>query len=117
LILIALAWGAISGGLEQLPRSRTAGQKIETLVQIMCGLLSLLTVLTCFWRRKWSYAVHTAWAVSLAAAAGLSAFVWGPPMLLVAVLFIAGALLFALIILWALRKFSWNDYYAAKHQD
>jgi len=31
--------------------------------------------------------------------------------------FIAGALLFALIILWALRKFSWNDYYAAKHQD
>ena len=78
LLLLALAWGALSGGLGQLPRSRTIGQQVETAVQLACGLLSLLTVCTCFWRRRWGPPVRTVWAISLVAAAGLSALVWGP---------------------------------------
>jgi hypothetical protein len=103
LLLIVLAWGAISGGLSQLPRSLTAGQRIETAVQLACGLLSLLTVLTCFWWRRWAPPVRSVWAISLVTAAGLSSLVWGPPLPLIGLLFALGAFLVALAIIWALR--------------
>lgn len=103
LVLLVVAWGALSGGVRQFPRSDTAGQKIETAVQLACGLLSLLGVLTTFvWRRSASR-ILPAWAGSFAAAAGLSALVWGPPQPAVALGFAAGALLVALGILRLLR--------------
>jgi hypothetical protein len=104
LFLVWLAWQALAGGLRQLPRSRTAGQKVETVAQLACGLLSLLVVLTCFWRRRWAPRVRAIWGISLATTAGLSALVWGPAMPLVAVLFTAIALLVARAIQWALRS-------------
>lgn len=103
LFLLWLAWQALAGGLRQLPRSRTAGQKIETVAQLECGLLSLLVMLTCFWRRRWAQPVRTAWSIALATAAGLSPLVWGPPMPFIGVLFVAIALLVSRAILWALR--------------
>jgi hypothetical protein len=101
--LIALAWGALSGGLRQLPRIRTVSQRIETAVQLSCGLLSLLIVVMCFRWRRWNSAVRSGWAISVATAAGLSSFVWGPPMPLIALLFAVGTLLVALAVIWALR--------------
>jgi hypothetical protein len=103
LFLIWLAWQALSGGIRQMPRSRTIGQKLETLIQIECGLLSLLVVLTSFWRRAWAEPVRSFWSISLAAAAGLSSLVWGPPMPLVGVLFTATALFVSQAVRWALR--------------
>jgi len=103
LLLVRLAWEAIAGGLRQLPRSRTVGQKVETVVQLECGLLSLLTVVTCFRWRRWAQPVRTAWSISLAAAAGLSSLVWGPRMPRLGLLFAAIALLVARTIIWALR--------------
>jgi hypothetical protein len=103
LFLIWLAWRALSGGFRQLPRSRTAGQKVETATQLGCGLLSLLVVLTCFWRRQWAPPVRIIWSISLATAAGLSSLVWGPPMPLIGVLFVAISLLVARAVIWALR--------------
>jgi hypothetical protein len=52
MFLIWLAWQTLSGGFRQLARSRTIGQKVETLTQIECGLLSLLVVFTNFWGRR-----------------------------------------------------------------
>ena len=103
LFLIWLAWQALAGGFRQLPRSRTAGQKVETLAQVESGLLSLLVALTCFWRRRWAQPVRTLWSVTLAAAAGLSALVWGPPMPFVALLFTALSFLGSRAVIWALR--------------
>jgi CHASE2 domain-containing sensor protein len=103
LLLMELAWQALSGALRQRPRAHTAGQKAETAVQLACGLLSWLTVLTCFRWRRWAEPVRTLWGLSLATAAGLSSLVWGPRMPVVAVLFTAVALLAARIITWALR--------------
>jgi hypothetical protein len=103
LLLVRLAWEAIAGGLRQLPRSRTVGQKVETGVQLACGLLSLMTVLTCFRWRRWAPPVRTAWSISLATAAGLSSLVWGPRMPGIGLIFAAGALLVARTIIWALR--------------
>ena len=103
LLLITVAWGTLSGGLHQLPRSVTLGQQAETAVQLACGVLSLLSVLTCFRGRRWGPPVLAAWAVSVSAAAGISSLVWGPPSLSVALVFAAGSLLLALAIIRLLR--------------
>ncbi|HTT69315.1 MAG TPA: hypothetical protein VMF70_14920 [Gemmatimonadales bacterium] len=102
LLLVVLAWGVISGAIQQIPRSRTLGQRVETAVQVAGGLLSLATVLTSFRWRSWGRPVRAAWAGSLATAAGLSSLVWGPPMVMVGLAFAAGTLLAALGIIWLL---------------
>jgi hypothetical protein len=79
------------------------GQKVETVAQLECGLLSLLVVLTCFWRRQWAPPVRTIWGISLATAAGLSSLVSGPAMPLVGVLFVAISLLVVRVVTWVLR--------------
>jgi hypothetical protein len=102
-LLLLFTWEALAGGFRQLPRARTLGQKIETFTQIECGLLTLLVVVTCFWQRRWSRPVRAIWGISLAAAAGLSALVWGPPMPLLGLLYAALSLLVALAVDWTLR--------------
>jgi hypothetical protein len=101
--LLWFAWQALSGGYRQLSRSRTVGQKVETLAQVESGLLGLLVVVTCFWHRRWAPQVRTVWGISLATAAGLSSLVWGPAMPLIGILFVALSLLLARAIQWALR--------------
>ena len=103
LFLTWLAWQALAGGLRQLSRSRTVGQKVETVIQLECGFLSLLVMLTSFGWRRWASPIRTLWSLCLATAAGLSAPVWGPPMPLLAFLFAAISLLVARAVNWALR--------------
>jgi hypothetical protein len=103
LFLILLAWKALSGGFRQLPRSRTIGQKVETVMQVECGVLSLLVALTCFWQRQSASLVRTLWGISLAIVAGISSLVWGPTMPLIGGLFVMVALLVARATKWALR--------------
>lgn len=104
LLLLLLAWEALAGSVRQFPRSSSVGQQVETVVQFGCGLLSLLTVLTCFWWRSWAGAIRVAWAITLVAVVGLSSMVWGPPMPLTALALSTVALLVALATLWALRR-------------
>jgi len=99
-----LAWGALSGAVRQFSRSATVGQEVETAVQFACGVLSALVVLTCFWWRPWAPAVRAVWAVALAAAVGLSALVWGPPMPLIGLVFAGGGLAVALGVIWTLQR-------------
>jgi hypothetical protein len=103
LVLAAIACGTLRGALLQLPRVQNLGQWVETAIQLACALLGLLAVVTCFWQRRWAPAIRAGWAVSLAITAGLSALVWGPPMLVVTLLFAAAALLVALAVNWVLR--------------
>jgi len=109
LFLLVLAWGAVVGGVRQFPRSSTVWQQVETIIQLACGLLSLLTVFTYFWWRKWSTPIRVAWTISLVTAAGLSSLVWGPPMPLTALVLAGIALFVALVTLWALQRLSAGD--------
>lgn len=95
LFLLVLGWKALSGGVRQMPRARTPGQKVETLVQIVNGLLGFLALAASIQPGRWGAPLRRAWGVTLAAAAGLSALVWGPPMPLVGALFAGLALLAA----------------------
>lgn len=95
LLILVLAWEALAGGRDQLPRAGTVGQVAETWIQLACGVLSLAVVATCFLGSRWAGPVRGAWAASLALTAGLSALVWGPPMPGMAALFAVFALLMA----------------------
>lgn len=102
-VLILIAWGAISGGLQQFSRSRTVGQMTETTLQLIGGLLSLLVILTSFLMRRWARVVRIAWMVTIVTATALSSVVWGNSPLYTIIPFIIVALLVVLGIQWALR--------------
>jgi hypothetical protein len=101
-LLLGLAWWTVSGGLRDLPRARTTGQQVETVIRLACGLLSVGVVVTRFWWRHLGRRVRIAWVATWAATAGVSALVWGPPMPHIALLFVAVALLLGWGIIRAL---------------
>lgn len=103
LLLLVLAWVTFSEGLNQIPLSRTIGQVVETIVQIACGLLSLLIAVTCFYWQKLRRPVRLTWLISLILTAGMSSVVWGPPMLMLGLVFAVLAFLVAQGIIWLLR--------------
>ena len=96
LLLLVVAWISLKGGFSQLPRSLTIGQKVETTVQIICGLLSLLNAVTCFYWRKLRRPIRNAWIISLTITAGMSSVVWGPPMITIGAVFAALAFFVAI---------------------
>ncbi len=86
-----------------MPRSLTIGQQIQTTVQLTCGLLSLVSAITCFYWKRLRRFVRIAWMFSFTAAAGLSSLVWGPPMLTVALVFAIVVFFMAIGIMRLLR--------------
>ena len=102
LLLLALAWWTISGGLRNLRQARSIGQQVETAIQLASGLLAIAVVVTRFRWGPLGRPLRIAWSVSLAGWTGLAALVWGPPFPLVALLFVALALLVAWGIVSAL---------------
>ena len=102
-LLMVLAWGLLAGAFDQLPRSHTTGQQFETILQFVCGLLSLLCVLTAFWQRSWGKVIRIAWAISVVVVAGASSLVWGPRLPVIAAVFAGVAMVVALGVNWALN--------------
>ena len=102
-LLLGLAWTGVSGGVHQIPQSRTLGQWIQTITQLGYGVLSLLSVLTSFRGRRWAVPVLTCWVVSVTTAAGFAAVVWGGTSLAMGLASAGASLLIALAIVWLLR--------------
>lgn len=104
LFLAVLAWWALNGGILQFPRAQTFAQQAETIIQLSCGLLSMLVVITSFRLRRYAKWVRISWGISFVLIGSLSPLVWGPPMPLISLIFAAMALLVTWIVIWALRK-------------
>jgi hypothetical protein len=102
LVLLALGWWTLTGGMRNLHQARTVGQQVETVIQLACGLLCAAVVVTRFRWRLMHRPMRIAWALSLMTWVSLSALVWGPPMLHIALLFAIVAVLLACALLWAL---------------
>jgi len=79
--LLFLAYTGIEGGIDQFNQSThgsyTGGQIVQTVFQLVFGVLSLAVVGTWFWKRSASRPVIIAWIVSLTVAGGLASVVWG----------------------------------------
>jgi hypothetical protein len=98
-----MTWSGVSGGIHQIPQSRTAGQWVQTVAQLCYGILSLLSVLTSFQARRWRRVVLTGWVVSVMIAAGFASVVWGGTSVGVGLLSGGASLLIALATVWLLR--------------
>ena len=102
-LLFALAWLGLSGGMANLADSHSLGQKAQTVTQFGYGLLAALGAVTTFWGRRWNRLVLRTWAVTITLAGGLASVVWGATSLLIGALSGAASLLCALGIIWMLR--------------
>ncbi len=102
-LLLALAWTGISGGISQLSESQTSGQMAQTMMQIAYGLFATLSVATTFWARRWNRLLLATWVVTTSSAAGLASVVWGGTSMLMGLFSGAGACLVALGIAWLLH--------------
>jgi len=102
-LLLWLAWIGLSGGLHQLPQSRTPGQMVQTLTQFGFGFFALLSLVTTFRAQRWNPLMLVSWVISLSLAAGLASVVWGGTSLLVGLVSGSVALLIGLGIAWLVR--------------
>ena len=103
LLLLAQAWTSLSGGPRRLPESHTPGQKAQTAAEIACGLLSLVGVVTTFWRRVLGPWVLAGWVLGVTIAQGLAAVVWGRASVGGGLRTAGATLLAALGVVWLLR--------------
>jgi hypothetical protein len=103
LLLLVLSWTGVSGGVRQIPQSRTLGRWTQTIAQLAYGILSLLCALTSFQGRRWRALILTCWVVSVTIAAGFAAVVWGGTSLGVGLVSGGASLLIALAIVWLLH--------------
>jgi hypothetical protein len=65
LLLGALAWLGLTGGVRQVTMSQGVGQKAQTLAQLGYGLLSLLSIFATLRAPRWAAVVLAGWAASL----------------------------------------------------
>jgi hypothetical protein len=103
LLLLVLAWTGINGGIQQLSTTATTGQTIQTALQLLYGALSVLSIVTVYWARRWNRPVLACWTISLALAGGLGATEWGGASPFVGIVSGAAAGLVGAGIAWLLR--------------
>ena len=104
ILLLAIAWLALSGGIDQISRSLTSGQLMQTIVQIICGFLSVAVILSTFIGKSWAKSFQHLWTASFVLTAAMSALVWGPAMPIIAMVFGIAAFLVAKWIVWLMNN-------------
>jgi len=103
LILLAFAVLGLKGGVQDLPVSETAGQTVQSVMQLAYGAFALLCAVTTFRGRRWARFSKMGWIVSCALAAGLASVVWGDTTLATGFLAGAGGAAMAFVVTWLLE--------------
>ena len=103
LLLLGLAWTGIHGGIDQLSGIHTTAQTIQTALQLVYGVFSVLSIVTVFWAPRWNPAILVCWTIALAFAGGLGATAWGGTSALIGVGSGVAAGLVGAGIAWLLR--------------
>ena len=77
LLLLALAWLGVKGGIEQWPEAQSLGQKVQRVAQFAYGVLSVLAVASTARTGTFTRVVQTSWLVAITVAGGMAPVVWG----------------------------------------
>jgi len=104
LLLLVLTWLGVSGGLHQIPQSHTPGEWIQSIAQLVYGVLSLAGVVTRFRTPGRGRLVLWGWVVSMTLAGGLAPVVWGGTSVGVGLVSAAAVVLVALGLVWLIRS-------------
>ena len=103
LLLLALAFQGIAGGVEQLPQSSTIGQYVQSASQLLYGVCAVLSIATAIrWRELAKYA-QFGFTLGCVAAGGLAAVTWGDASFVAGLLAAVAALAIAMALVWLLR--------------
>ena len=105
LVLVVIAWKAGSGAFQQWSDTLTLGQKTETVLQFICCALSAFVLLTVWLKLPLAKYIHYAWGLLLVSMSVFSALVWGPPMLLPAIVFGLISAVVAFGVIYIIRKY------------
>lgn len=103
LLLLALTFEGITGGVRQLPQSSTPGQFAQSAAQLLYGVCALLMIATAIRWREFATVVQVAFVGSCVVAASLAAVIWGATSILQGILTGVAALVIALLLVWLLR--------------
>ena len=102
-LILALAWTGIDGGVTQFSGARTTGQMTQTVLQLVNGVLALLSIVTAFWAQRWNRLLLVCWTATLAVMAGLASVAWGGTSALIGIVSGVAAGLIGAGIAWLLR--------------
>ena len=103
LILLALTFEGIVGGVKQLPQSQTPGQIAQSVAQLLYGIGAVLLIATAIRWRGFATAVQLGFIASCVVAASLASITWGASSLLSGLVAGLGALVIASLLVWLLR--------------
>lgn len=103
LLLLALAWTGLSGGVRDLAQSSSVAEQSQSAMQLAFGAFALLSAVTAFWGRRWAPFSRVALIMSCTLAAGLASVVWGGATLPIGVLSGFGGAAIAWGITWLLH--------------
>lgn len=104
LLLLALAFTGISGGVQQLEQWSTMAQRVQSVSQIVYGVAALLILITRFTWHRLRRAAELGFIVGAVMAASLATVVWGGESIGTGVLTGIAALAIAWTIVWMFRS-------------
>ena len=103
LLLLALAYTGISGGVQQLQQWSTMAQRVQSVSQIVYGVSAIFILITRFRWHRLRRAAELGFIIGLVIAAGLATVVWGGESIGTGVLTGIAALAVAWAIVWMFR--------------
>ena len=108
-VLLALTWSGVNGGMDQWGEARSPEQVTQTLTQFAFALFALLSLVTMIWARRWSRVTGAGLTVSLGLAGGLASVVWGGTSVPIGVIAALASAAIALGITWLARVAVWRS--------
>lgn len=104
ILLLALAFDGIVGGVGSWPYSFTPGQHLQSVAQVLYGVCALLSIATAIRWREFASPVQLGFIASCAAAAGLASVAGGGGSYWSGFLAGLAGLAIALVLVWMLRN-------------
>lgn len=100
LLLLALAFTGIAGGMQQWGDWSTMWQRIQSASQIVYGVAALVILIASFKWRRWRRFAELTFVIGLVVAASLAPVVWGGETIMSGVLAGVAALAISCAIVW-----------------
>lgn len=103
LLLLALSFEGIAGGVGQFPDSMTGPQYVQSAAQVLYGVFALLSIVTAIRWRQFAGLVHVVFVTSAVVATGLAAVSGGGESYWTVLISGVAALVIASLLVWAVR--------------